>query len=79
MDVSLPDIIGEYVDTPERFETGGVQYAGYFEPSPVAPGQTTSLYLFLQSMLDGPLTVNIKISTTTGRLFGGGQTIFKVD
>jgi hypothetical protein len=79
MAVSYPDIIGEYIDNPERFETGGVQYAGYFEPSKLAPEQVANLFLFLQNTLNVPLTINIKTELPqTGGLFGGGKPMLKV-
>jgi hypothetical protein len=79
MDVALPDIIGEYVDTPKRFETGGIQYAGYFEPAKIAPEQVTHLFLFLQNAFNRPATVNIKIGVPqTGGLFRRGRPILRV-
>ncbi|HXV96899.1 MAG TPA: hypothetical protein VEC93_00645 [Anaerolineae bacterium] len=79
MAVSFPDIIGEYIDNPERFETGGVQYTGYFEPAKIAPEQVANLFLFLQNTLNVPLTVNIKAGLPqTGGLFGGGKPVLKV-
>lgn len=62
MAVSYPDVIGEYVDTPERFATGGLQYAGYFDPATIAPGQVAHLYVFLQNTLNVPIDVNFKIT-----------------
>ncbi len=52
MAVSYPDIISEYTDSSDRFETGGLQYAGYFEPAKVAPEQVANLFLFLQNTLN---------------------------
>jgi hypothetical protein len=79
MAVSYPDIIGEYVNSPERFETGGLQYAGYFEPATIAPEQVANLFLFVQNTLNIPLTVNIQAGLPqTGGLFGGGKTVLKV-
>ncbi len=79
MTVAYPDIIGEYVDNPERFETSGVQYAGYFDPASIAPEQVSNFYLFLQNTLNVPLTVMLKadLSQTSG-LFGGGRPVLKV-
>jgi hypothetical protein len=79
MAVYYPDIIGEYIDKPERFETGGVQYTGYFEPIKIAPEQVANLYLFLQNTLNVPLTINIRagIPQTSG-LFSGGKPLLKV-
>jgi hypothetical protein len=79
MTVSFPDIIGEYIDNPERFETGGVQYTGYFEPAKIAPEQVANLFLFLQNTLNTPLKINIKAGLPqTGGLFGGGKPVLKV-
>lgn len=61
MAVFLPDIIGEYMDAPLRYETGGVQYAGYFEPATLAPEQVANLYLFVQNTLNVPLTASLKV------------------
>jgi len=61
MAVSYPDVIGNYLKPGLRFETGGLQYAGYFEPSGIAPGQVAHLYLFLQNTLNVPLAVNFQI------------------
>jgi hypothetical protein len=79
MAVFLPDIIGEYIDTPERYMTAGVQYAGYFEPAKIAPEQVTHLFLFLQNTFDAPVTVNIKANMPqTGGFFRSSQPILKV-
>lgn len=79
MAVSYPDVIGEYTDNPERFETGGLQYAGYFEPTRIAPEQVANLFLFLQNTLNVPLTVIFKTeSPQTGGLFGGGKPMLSV-
>ena len=79
MAVILPDIIGEYVDLPERLETDGIQYAGYFEPAQIAPEQVTHLFLFLQNTLDAPMVVNLKTNIPqTGGLFRSGRPILEV-
>lgn len=79
MAVSYPDIIGEYTDNPERFETGGLQYAGYFEPAKIAPEQVANLFLFLQNTLNVPLSVIVKTEPPqTGGLFGGGKPMLTV-
>lgn len=61
MAVSYPDIIGDYLKTSQRFETGGLQYAGYFEPATLVPEQVVQLYLFLQNTLNVPIVVNFQI------------------
>lgn len=80
MAVFLPDVIGEYVDTPERFASGGVQYAGYFEPDTIAPEQVTHLFLFLQNSLNAPVTINFKVHLPhPGGLFRSGQNLLKIE
>ena len=80
MAVSLPDVIGEYIATPGRFETGGIQYAGYFEPAKIAPEQVAHLYLFLQNTLDVPMTARVNIIVPqAGGLFRGGKPILAVE
>ena len=80
MAVFLPDVIGEYVDESVRFETGGVQYAGYFDPAKIAPEQVTHLFLFLHNTLNAPVAINLKVNMpTTGGLFRSGQPILKVE
>jgi hypothetical protein len=59
--VSFPDVIGDYIEAPQRFNTGGLQYAGYFEPDSIAPEQVANLYLFLQNTLNVPLKVGISV------------------
>ncbi len=58
---TYPDVIGEYIDAPERFATGGLQYAGYFEPGTISVGQAANLYLLLQNTLNVPIEIGLKI------------------
>jgi hypothetical protein len=79
MAFAYPDVIGEYIDSPERFEINGVQLAGYFEPTQIAPEQISHLYLFLQNTLNVPLAISLKADLPqTGGLFGGGRLMLKV-
>jgi hypothetical protein len=79
MTISYPDVIGEYIDNPDRFETAGIQYTGYYEPAQIAPEQVSNLYLFVQNTVNVPLTVNVKAELPqTGGLFSGGRTMLKV-
>jgi hypothetical protein len=61
MAVSYPDIIGDYLTTSERYAADGIQYAGYFEPAKIAPGEMSYLYLFVQSTVNIPLKVQINL------------------
>ena len=78
--ISLPDIIGEYIVAPERFETGGLQYVGYFEPAVIAPHQVASLYLFMQNTFNTPLKATLQpvIPQIGGGLFSKGKPVLRV-
>ncbi|MBN1995606.1 MAG: hypothetical protein JW953_23155 [Anaerolineae bacterium] len=78
--VSYPDIIGEYIANPERLETGGVQYVGYFEPTQIAPQQVANLFLFMQNTLDVPVAVVVQVTLPLvgGGLFKSGKPILSV-
>lgn len=74
MAYSCPDVIGEYMVAPERFATNGLQYAGYFEPTTAAVGEVANLFLFLQNILNAPLTIKFHVSLPKeGSFFGGGS------
>ena len=75
----FPDIMGEYINDPERLVADGLQYGGHFDPTTVAPGQATSLYLFLQNTLNVPVntTIQIEVPKTKG-FFRGGKPILAV-
>ncbi|RPJ55787.1 MAG: hypothetical protein EHM12_11560, partial [Dehalococcoidia bacterium] len=79
--VSYPDIIGEYIARPERLETGGVQYVGYFEPAQIAPGQVANLFLFTQNTFDVPVEVVVAVTMPRvgSGLFRGGKEVLKVE
>ncbi len=66
-----PDIIGEYIFAPQRFEVDGLQYVGVFEPPAIKAGEVTQLHLYLQSALDVPLKVAIKLSLPQSGRFRG--------
>lgn len=60
MAIEYPDIISEYVDATQRYETDGVQIVPYLEPARVAIGGVTNLVLLLQSAVDVPVQVSFK-------------------
>jgi hypothetical protein len=77
---SIPDIMGEYVSETKRYLANGVQYQGYFEPHAVAPGQLTTLHIFLQNTLDVPVQIFCQIDLPkTGGFFGGGKPILQTE
>jgi hypothetical protein len=79
MATPFPDIMGEYINNPERFETDNIQYGGQFDPETIAPGEATALYLFLQNTVDAPVKINIQIQIPkTGGLFRGGKPILQI-
>lgn len=85
MATDYPDIIGEYVLAPKRFEVDGLQYVGRFEPETIVPGETSSLRLHVQNTLNVPLNVQIKPNVPqTGRfrtqpLFNLGSTLIEFE
>jgi hypothetical protein len=82
MDVSWPDILGEYLTVPERFETNGLQYGGYFEPEQIAAGgEVANFFIFLQNMLNSSLAVELQLEIPKGggSLFGGGKPVLEVE
>jgi hypothetical protein len=80
MILSYPDVMGEYLTARERLATGGVQYAGYFEPGVAAPGQMVNLFVFLQNVLSIPLTIQFElILPREGGFFGGGEAALEVE
>lgn len=79
MAVLLPDVIGEYIDEPVRYQTDGIQYAGYFEPDQIAPEQVSHLFLFLQNTLNAPVGLYLKVNIPqTGGLFRGGRPMLMI-
>lgn len=78
MAVSYPDAIGEHVAAKERYINGGLQYAGYFLPAQIAPGEVTYLYLFLQNVLNVPLTATIRVNPPQTGFFRGNKALLEV-
>ncbi len=69
MAIDYPDILGELIDAPKRFEVDGLQYVGAFEPKQINIGETSNLQLYLQNTLNVPLTIQIRsIVPQTGRI-----------
>jgi hypothetical protein len=80
MNVNLPDVIGEYVEGPIRHVTGGVQYAGYFDPDNIAPEQVTHLFVFLQNTFNVPVAVQIKVTLPqSGGLFRRSVPLLQIE
>jgi hypothetical protein len=75
MAVSYPDIIGDYLTSPERFGAGGIHLAGYFSPDTIALGEMAELNLFIQNNLNVPVEIQIKLALPQG----GGFLQKKVD
>ncbi|MFB0535992.1 MAG: hypothetical protein ACETWR_13540 [Anaerolineae bacterium] len=62
MDIEYPDILGEVTSARQRYEAGAVQYVGSFSREAVASGEATELVLLLQSAVDVPMDVTLKLS-----------------
>lgn len=61
MSSEYPDVLGDLVDARQRFEVNGVHYQMALEPAEIAPGQTTTLHIWLQSCWDVPVQVAITV------------------
>ena len=62
MAIEYPDILGEVTPARQRYEAGAVQYVGSLSREAVASGEATELVLFLQSIVDAPMDVALKLS-----------------
>ena len=62
MALDYPDIIGEYINAPQRYEVNGLQYVGMFEPEQLSMGGVSNLILFLQNAADAEMEVTLKLS-----------------
>jgi hypothetical protein len=60
MAIDYPDIISEYMDASERYETNGVQIFPHLEPAEIPVGGMCNLALFLQSAVDVLVQVTLK-------------------
>ncbi|TEU10159.1 MAG: hypothetical protein E3J21_27120 [Anaerolineales bacterium] len=62
MEIEYPDILGEVIPARQRYEVGTVQYVSSLSHEAVAAGEATELVLFLQSVVDVPMDVTLKLS-----------------
>jgi len=65
MATEYPDILGDLVEARERFEVNGVHYMVALEPAQIAPGEATTLRLWLQSCWDVPTQVAVSVHPPT--------------
>ncbi len=69
MAIDYPDVIGEYMYAPNRYEADGLQYVGLFEPEICGPGEKTNFVLCVQNVVDASIEVLTKI-TSPGQIRG---------
>lgn len=62
MEIEYPDILGEMTPARQRYEAGAVQYVASLSPETVAPGEATALVFFLQSVVNVPMDVKLRLS-----------------
>jgi hypothetical protein len=65
MSSEYPDVLGDLVDARQRFEVNGVHYMMALEPATIAPGETTTLRVWLQNCWDVPVQVAVTIYLPT--------------
>lgn len=70
MAVEYPDVMGDYIDAQQRFDTEGLHYICFLEPESIVPGGQTELLFLVQSAMDVPLeaTVHVSLPARTGPL-----------
>jgi hypothetical protein len=61
MSSEYPDVLGDLVEARRRFEVNGVHYQLALEPATIAPGETTTLRVWLQSCWDVPVEVSVTL------------------
>jgi hypothetical protein len=62
VEIEYPDILGEITPARQRYEAGAVQYVGSLSRETAPPGEATELILFLQSVVDVPMDVVLRLS-----------------
>ena len=62
MEIEYPDILGEVTPARQRYEAGAVQYVGSLSREEVASGEATELVLLLQSVVNVPTGVTLKLN-----------------
>ncbi len=62
---TLPEILGEYIDAPLRYEVNGLQYTVQTDPPKITPGEEANLCFYFQNMMNAPLAVEVKVRPPT--------------
>jgi hypothetical protein len=65
MGSEYPDVLGDLVESRQRFEVNGVHYVMALDPPTIAPGETTRLRTWLQSCWDVPVQFSVSIHLPT--------------
>jgi hypothetical protein len=62
VEIEYPDILGEVTPAGQRYEAGAVQYVCSLSRETVASGEATELVFFLQSVVNVPMDVTLKLN-----------------
>jgi hypothetical protein len=65
MSLEYPDVLGDLVDARQRFQVKGLHYLMALQSATIAPGETASLCIWLQSCWDVPLEASITLQLPT--------------
>ena len=69
MAVEYPDIVCEYIEAKQRYESDGVQIMPFLEPAQIPVGGYSTLIVLIQSALDVPTELVIRMELpTVGRI-----------
>lgn len=61
MAIEYPDVMNDVTDARQRYESGAVQYLAWFSPPQTSPGSAPNLILVVQSVMDVPVRVQIRL------------------
>ena len=80
MAIEYPDAMNDITDARQRFESGAVQYLAEFPTHPTPAGDVAVLSLALQSVMDVPVQVAIRLDLPQpkGRLKRLPQPFFRI-
>jgi glutathione S-transferase len=62
VEIEYPDILGEVTPAGQRYEAGAVQYVCSLSRQAVASGEATELVFFLQSVVNVPMDMTLKLN-----------------
>jgi hypothetical protein len=80
MAAEYPDLMNDYMDARQRFQSGAVQYLAEFPPDPASAGRAAQMSLILQNAMDVSVDValHIALPEPRGKLRRLPQPLFEI-